>query len=389
MAENKEDLDRRLFKLNEIEAQLDELKQQVPVPDYQDILAGFEWTKAWFRRIEDVLLDLAYRGEKDADVVYFIRQKILDIDVRTFNKFLESIGNDRIDNHYDYIIEKKLVNAGLYYNNNDAIADYILSTDYNVNRYHQIEMSSNTNSKIVTKVLEDNKSISWNRMLANTNKIAVDYILSLIWLPAMHKSLSFNEDDRIAQYLVNNPDVIDYSKLSQNTNDIAITHLLKNADKIDFDGLSRNPNTLAVLYLLENTHLIVWKHFNINSNPEAVNYLINNPEHIKIYYFKYNTNENAIKHLLKTRTFDELYGPQYNAASINCDIIIDHALTKDIIIPSLSRNPNDRVLEHLMKNKHLIIDSYITDNNCNYNMQKLRAFDNAKLFERLSYLRLR
>jgi hypothetical protein len=116
-----------------IDEKLDEIKSSVRQPDYANILIGFEWSRKWFASIEEVLLSLAYRGESDKNILDFIRAKIIDTDVLTFNDILRDQFNAApIRNHYQIILDggngnwKEDAEILLLTNRNTKIVDYVL-----------------------------------------------------------------------------------------------------------------------------------------------------------------------------------------------------------------------------------------------------------------------
>ena len=123
------------------------------------------------------------------------------------------------------------------------------------------------NEKAIDFLLENPELIEWNLFSRNSNPIAIELLEK-----NKHKInwsiLSYNEN--AIELLKRNPDKIDWRNLSSNPN--AIELLEKNRDKINWSYLSTNPN--AIKLLEENPENIRW--FYLSSNKNALDLLFKN-----------------------------------------------------------------------------------------------------------------
>jgi hypothetical protein len=359
-------------KLNEINEKLAELKMSKDVPEYDDLFNTFAWTREWFSAIEEVLLDLAFRDESDRPILEFIRAKIHKIDVQSFNKILAAFGAPPIDNHYDYLISlgtPKCYDSGNFSSNtNDKIVNFLINNPRHINWYY---LSKNPNEIAVDFMLKNPDKIVSSGLSQNTNKKALEYLMS--------------DEKHICMEILENPD------------DTAVDYILANTNMISSPDsmFSRNTNDRAVRYMLDHPEVIEWDQFTFNSNDIAVDYMINNYRNIKFMNkkdFYQNTNPKVSSFLIKNKYLD-LNRFCQRSDDIAVDYIFANLIkTEQKILSStgvynfLSANTNDRILEYLMNNKHLIDPDFITRNDCNYNMQKLREFNKLRLFPRLPHL---
>ena len=122
------------------------------------------------------------------------------------------------------IDEKKLVDDWLCINNNAF--DY-LRKQFGEEKGVLSQLSENENSAAVLFLLKHRPNhINWHCLSANSNPIAVEYLLQ-------------------------HPEKIDYKAMSDNKNPKAIEFLLQHPDKICLETLHSNPCDLAVEYVLE------------------------------------------------------------------------------------------------------------------------------------------
>ena len=368
--------------IDTIDEKLAELKMSKEVSDYSTLLSGFSWTREWFELAEEVLLTLAFRGDSDKPILDFIRARIRETDVRSFNKILSTFDAPPIENHYDYIIGHKRKSVKLSSNGNDAIIDYILSmVNNNSDRTFIDYLSFNQNIRVIKFLIANPEYIVWNNFCEHTNEIAVDYMLKnkdkLAGL-----NFSSNPNPRMVDYLMKSS-FIDSNSFSGNTSDLAVDYLLEHTHNINYSVFSFNDNDKAVRYLIQNPHCIVWDNFQHNGNDLAVDFVIANPDKINWRYFIRNKNPKAAEYLLSNN-----YDIEYNYIGYYNKVTIDILLANPILTdrPSLSLVNDDRALEYLMANKDKIILGFIISNECNYNMQKLREFNKLRLFPRLPHL---
>ena len=362
------DIDEKLDSINSIDEKLEELKNTVESPEYNDLLGRFKWTRKWFKQAEDALLAMAYRGESDKPIIDFIRAKIIKIDVLTFNDVLRNFGAAPILNHYQMISDMQpkqhfaVGNLLILSNENVPIVDYVLKNKHqslkNISRYLSYCLSDiavdyllanpdeiddeyfyyNDNiNAIKYNLLFQNRSII--SCLENNNDDLVDIMLSAPDLDRVifHTKFCMNPNDRVVDHLLANPSTIDYDYFSRNTNSKAVAHLLENPDKIDHEWFSRNTNNKAVEYMLANPDKIDYEWYSENDNDKAVDHMLANPDKIVPSMMYYNNNDRAVDYILNQT--------KYDVFEMNC-------------------------------------------NACNYNMQKINAANSLGLFPRLPHLRL-
>ncbi len=374
-------------KLNDISYQLSAIQLKTARPDYISLLESFEWTRAWFRRIEEVLLGLAYRGESDRPIIEFIRAKVRDTDVLTFNDILcEQFNAPPIINHYQIIMDCKDVGhdkRAIINNKNKAVVDYILKHSLGALEYVMSYSSLSSSDFAVNHLISNPLLINWNMFRNNSNIRAVrfcifngvlnergwsgidnddivDYLLLTAPNEINYSLFSSNPNNLAVQYLLENPNKIDYMSFSSNTNNKAIEHLLENPDKIYYTAFSRNPNNMAVEYLLNNPNKIEYEWFSCNINERAVEHMLNNVDKIDNFMFCLNSHDNAVKFILANKSRINMFALYYNS--------------------------NDLVLDYILSSRYSINALY--NNICNYNRQKLRALDQLQLFDRIHYLKL-
>ena len=364
-------------KFDTIDEKLAELKTTVIVPEYGDLLSRFAWTREWFSSIEEVLLALAFRGESDKPILDFIRAKITDTDVLSFNDMLtHQFGVAPIKNHYQIVLDckrTKYQSSGdilLLSNKNVPIVDYVLK-----NSKHSLRSMahhfSNCQSDIAVNYLKNNPAeIHWVHFVTNQNMNAIEFCIENKYRP-MYAWAGFNNDytaKKVIEYLHQDKRLIIDSLISENPNDIIVDYLLTVPDKIEYYGFSVNPNDKAVEYLLANPDKINYEFFSTNTNEKAVMHLLARPDKIDYNAFSINSNNKAVDFMLA------------NQDKIDYNIML--------------RNPNDKAMEFILNHqnpKFSDIDAFIfslSRNTCNYNMQKYREFDKLQFFPRIPHLKM-
>jgi hypothetical protein len=373
--------------INSIEDAVEELKCKRKLTDIAPILANFTWTREWFRSAEEVLLDLAYRDESDSVVVDFIRKKIIDIDVVEFNDILSKFGAERITNHYEWLLQSDINLHYLVHLYNNSIVrrlmqegdNYLRNSSSSSNQNNTVpyyrDMSSNQNDMIVDYLIKNPENIRNEQFLSNCNDRAVAYSLSHILPKYLEMDghefaiscLSVNSNDKAVDIILSNKYLID-DNFSHNTNDRAVKYLLTAPQKIDWEGFSSNPNDHAVDYMLENPDKIVWSAAALNSNPRMAKLVLSRLDDIKevddiMPYLSINDSDVIVDYLLA------------NQHQMECKYFVN--------------NENDRALEYIMQNPKKFNYRKLADNNCQYNMQKFRAFNALKLFPQLPHFTVR
>ena len=141
--------------------------------------------------------------------------------------------------------------------------------------------------------------------------------------------------------------------------------MIDNPRSIKWGSFVRNPNDIAVDYVLE--HINELRNIDIfnlgrNYNPKVSKFLVDNPQHI-----------------YDARLF----------ATRSDDIAVDYMMSNPayLTFDTIYMNTNDRILEYLMTNPGTK-NNKIFQNTCEYNMQKINAFNAAGMFPRLPHLRL-
>jgi hypothetical protein len=351
---------------DKIDQQLDELKVKVVVPNYIDLLSRFKWSRKWFAQAEKVLLALAYRGESDLPIIEFIRNKIRDTDVLTFNDVLRNFNADPIVNHYQKILDFSSQcshvrgNIRILSNDNIPIVDYVLKNRSKPLSEISDYLSSCKSNIAVDYLINNPNRIDYYYFQRNNNIKAIKYCMTER-RREIHSCLDIDNNDLVSMYLLEAKRGGIHSTACQNPNDMMVDYLLLDPGKIDYGYLSLNTNDKIVEYLLANPDKIDYGCFSANSNNKAVEYLLANPDKIIYKYFSSNKNDRAVDHLL--------------------------ANPDKIVYTKLYYNNNDRAIGYLLQDRC----HYITDLNCNssnYNMQKFAAFNALKLFPRLPHLRI-
>lgn len=352
-----------------IDEKLAEIKALVVLPDCNDLLTNFEWSRKWFASIEEVLLSLAYRGDSDKHIIEFIKAKIINTDVLTFNDILRDVFSAApIRNHYQIMLDdcvnkwKKDPEILMLNNRNTKIVDYVLK-----NRIKSLDnvapyLSVCESNIAVDYLIANPDKINWDDFPLNNNVKAIKYCISLGICDI--DDISATGDDDIADYIVENASQqnIRYSSLCANTNDKVIDFILKYPNDICYHSLSLNTNDKAVDYLLANPSKIEYYRFLRNSNDKAVNHLLANPDKIVLDYFLDNENDKAVDYIFA-----------------NIDIVPSFELH------NIFWNDNDRIIEYILDN--MKYDTYLLNRNaCSYKTQKLAKFNELQLFPRIPHL---
>ena len=351
-------------KISAIDEKLAELKLSKESPNIEALFAQFGWTREWFAQAEEVLLDLAFRGESDAVVIEFIRKKIVDTDIITFNKILRSFSAEPIHNHYELIAKSTTSAKRLFIESGNSkvmeamFKEYL--NPYILSGFKGSKLSVCTNDVAVEYLIKHPDKINWEEFVCNTNIKAMKYCMEKRQIDLY--VLSSADDDEIVRYLFANPELIYYEALSQNPNNLAVDHLLANPQNINITALHLNTNPRAVEYLLTLSDHIEWEELVGNSNDKAVEYLLTNKNGNDLRLLSENTNDKAVEFLISNPKF------------INWEVFYS--------------NPNDKATEYSLMGIKPKQHQYMYTNYCNYNMQKLREFNKLVMFPRIQYIEI-
>lgn len=367
-----------------IEERLYELKEMVAPVSYKELLRTFDWSYVWFLKAEKILLNLAYRGESDKEIVEFIRNQVLNTNILEFNEsFMRNHGLKPIKNHYEMIMmqrNRKIRNAILV-NPNKSILDYAIDYYFELTQVDSTTLSECVSDKAIEFLMENPDKIYWFALSNNTNIKAAKYCIANEVINARTLSkirdpeflrylmmsqnirldimeLSRNPSDIVADFFAQNTDVIDVLDLEHNTNPRVVEFLLANVDRVDFEVFSSNPDDRVVDYLVANPDKINWVNFSGNTNDRAVAYLLENPDKINWINFSGNNCDRAVRYLIN-----------------NPDKIVS---------TEFCRNSNDHAVEFMLSFDDFD-PTYLSDNPCNYNKQKIEAFNNAKVFAKVPH----
>ncbi len=367
-------------KFSDIETQLAELKVNVVVPDYSGLLGKFAWTREWFANVEEVLVALAYRGESDRYIIDFIRAKVRETDVITFNKFMELVSAKKVVNHYELLIDSEEDRHLILSNPNKKIVDAALKYYINVDECNASDLNECVSDRAVSYLLENPHLINWSTFKQNSNIRAVKHCIAN---GAINSYLiSGIDDDEFIRELLKNPEHIDLSSLSANPNNIAVDYVLNQPMRLS--RLSKNTNDRVVDYLIANPQYINYALFSFNVNEKAIDHMLQNKDLIAELIFFHIDNKKVADYMLT-----QLHRIDPVLLSVHPDDrIVDHMLANQSLIhwDYICMNPNDRAVEYALKHVDQI---YLFENNvCEYNAQKIKAFNAAGIFPRLPHLRL-
>ena len=370
--------------IDTIDEKLAELKLSKDVPDYSTLFSGFSWTREWFAKVEEVLLVLAFRGESDKPILDFIRAKIRETDIITFNRILSSLGETQIVNHYEIII-REIGADYLLKNENMDIVTALFKYHIEVNYVGKSVLSLCPNDTAVDHLISNPYKIEWINFRSNKNIKAINYYNANVADSTLTPSA---EDEKTIDYLIANPHRINHEGFASNPHPKAVDYMFNNPEIMFCSELSKNPNDRVVDYLIANPQQIHRRYMSHNTNPRAVDYLLANPRQIYECVFYSRNDSRIVKHIIEN--IDKIN--QITTVNTNPnDDIVDFLLANPqyIYINYFSQNSNDKVLEYLLKQPGLRELLYeLRYNTCNYNMQKLRAFNAAKMFPRLPHLQL-
>ncbi len=158
-------------------------------------------------------------------------------------------------------------------------------TNYDINKINNaICLSNNPKTGLF---LKENIHLINNYFLSiNTSEWVIDFILD----NDIVNIIDFNffsdlNNNKIVNYLIQNPEKISWRYFSRNTNDKAVEYLIKNFNKINWKEFSKNNNDKAVDYLLENIDNINLRDLFRNNNDKIVDYIIKNINYNYIFYY--------------------------------------------------------------------------------------------------------
>jgi hypothetical protein len=370
-------------KINHIDEKLTDLKLSITVPNYGDLLNKFTWTRDWFISIEEVLIALAFRGESDKPVLDFIRTKIRETDVITFNKtFIQIHKLPEVRNHYEDILRTGTTSVHILQSKNNAIINAALDYYIDISTLARWDLAGCLNDRVVDYLLDNPKYIV-NSWMYNTNPKAAKYCIEHNMIKP--DILSLVEDDYIVEYLIKNPHLIIHECFSRNPNDKAVNYIL-NASLI-LMNLSRNTNDRVVDYLIANPLYINWERFSCNTNEKAIDYLLQNPDKIYEQNFFQIKNKKVVDYMMP-----HLHRIDFSILlSHSDDRIVDYLLDNvdKIHVTEFCYSENYRVIEYLMnKEDKEFYAVFIALNTYDYYTQKINAFNAAGMFPRLPHLRL-
>ena len=194
----------------------------------------------------------------------------------------------------------------LYYisiNPNPMALDYILRNPKHCPMYGIMSGLSRNPGAIA--FLEKNKSFIISSNLSenpNLSQKLFDIILKERRTAYYYEYLCSNPSDVVVDYLLNNPDNINWYYFSKNTNKRAVAYLKKNKDKINWSCLSGNESNKAICLLKENPEFIDSDQLSLNSNPRAFDLLLTLPgDCINYNNLSANTNPKAVAYLIKNK----------------------------------------------------------------------------------------
>ena len=387
--------------IDEIDEKLAELKLTKEVPDSSALfalLSGFNWTRKWFKKAEDALLALAYRGESDKPILDFIWRRIVNTDIITFNEtFMKMHKLIPIVNHYEIILQRPDTAEQIFRNENKSIIDAVLTKYLKLDIVSGRYLSMSNNDQVLDYLIANPHRIDFGELIYNKAPKAAKFCIKNNKICV--RTLSSIDDDEIVEHLINNPHLIAFEVFSSNPNNKAVEYLWDNPRRIT-RWLSANENDRVVDYLLANPHMIDFRKLSQNKNKRIIDFLIANPDKIFKQYFMMSHDDSAevAKYLVDKI---EKKGGDFaknnrvpilcrNSSEIAADFIIKNF--DQIKLQWVWDNNNDRVvaqtLERFAKDRHLTRINLPETNTCEYKWQKLNAFNAAKMFPRIPNLRL-
>ena len=375
--------------IDTIDEKLAELKLTKEIPNYSAILSGFSWTREWFSSIEEVLLVLAFRGESDQSVLDFIRAKLRETDIITFNRILRKFDAEPIRNHYEMALEDSS-GFSMINNKNRAVVSALLEYYIDITTISNQLLSLCSHDKVVEYLIANPERIDWEKFTLNENIRAIKYCISKNRINQF--TLSNCADDEIVDYLIANPQHIDYIGFSQNPNDKAVDYMWNHPQRYLF-SLSKNKNDRVVDWIFEDhDRRAAYPEFYKNKNIKVAEYLMQTPQ--PTYYFEqWEINLNSDKY---------------------ANFLIQQGQKDSSILTHLFRNSSDTAANYIIANQDtlkmpwsicenyndMMVDYYLEKmykwgclfcmykNPCTYDMQKLRAFNKLGLFPRLPHLQV-
>lgn len=184
------------------------------------------------------------------------------------------------------------------FENFDNNVDNILPNDnkflFNLNKFVHIDNLANNNNDfaielIINKYLDKLSIYGWISLIRNDNDKAVELIFqNMNKIQDFIYLLSANSNDKVVDYLIEHPEIINYKYLSSNKNDRALTILKQNFNKIYWSNLSRNNNDEALDLLITNQEKIYWNAISLNTNIRAIDLLQQNQDKINWNNFSQN-----------------------------------------------------------------------------------------------------
>jgi hypothetical protein len=376
-------------KLSEIDEKLASLISAKECPAYEELLRNFTWTREWFENVEEVLLGLAYRGESDQPILEFIRAKVRDTDIITFNNILVTFGAEPIDNHYEIIVNRQIKGGDpglLLFGPDKKIVDALLRDYININYVSDFRLSYCAADSVVDYLISHPSRINWENFRKNKNIRAIKYCIQNY--TKYHKLPVVSDicDDEIVDELIKNPFLITYCEFAANPHPKAVEYMFSGDPSIMIcSELSQNPNDRVVDYLLANPAQMADIYISMNTNPRMVDYMLANPHRIVSHvFYRRSDSQKIIKHIMSNINSISIHDLSMNPA----DEIVEYLLANPqyISIDAFARNDNDKAMEYILNQSGSKKIHMQVLNKCSYNMQKLRALNKLMLFPRIPHI---
>lgn len=327
--------------------------QTTPIPDYRRLLREFTNKKKYFQKLDDILVDLGYRGLHDdiKNMHDIIRQNIKELFIMEYNNIFRA----KIWNHFDILYEDPKNNKDYYFLLSNPAAFPILnftSEDYSDNVIYKYPLSRNVAA--IDLLTRQQDLIDWDGL--SENPAAIDLLKANLDKVEWYW---FSGNPAAIDILKENPDKIDWDRFSKVCSDEE--YLWKNIDKIVWHKLARNPHATNVLRwflnslipesketfnvknlnILNHDYILFWS--NISENPAAIDILKENPDKMNWVHLCLNTSPDAIKMLEANQ--DKIH---WNCLSLNPAAI--HLLKNNrdkLSISCLNSNPYDYLREKI------------------------------------------
>lgn len=195
-----------------------------------------------------------------------------------------------------------------------------------------------------------------------------------------------NHNDCVVDYLLQNPDKINWEEFSSNTNPKAVIFSIKKQNKhnINWGAFSSNPHPKAVEHLLrkENKEKIQWHKFSSNSNPRAVQYLLRdeNRKNIVWSYFCENDNSEAVRFLLEEENRRHIKWNKFckNPNPLAVSFLINPEFKKRFNLEWLNENTNPEAIEYLLLNDNYVNFGLLSSNPTTEAVQYLLRDENVQ-----------